>query len=97
MAQDLVAHRDQAEHQDQVVHLAPAAHQDQEAEPQDQAVSEHRGQNLASHLLAVQVPAVVAAVGLEQPEPLVRADQRASPESQSAQSARNLNKEKHRA
>ena len=85
MAQDLVAHRDQAEHQDQV------------AARQDQADSEHLVQNPDSHLQVDQALAAAVAVGLEQPEPLVRVAQRASPESQSAQSARNLNKEKHRA
>ena len=90
--------------QDLVAHLVPVAPQDQ-VEHQDQVARERLAQVVLGHQAPsqdsrqpegqAQVAAAVAVLAL--PEPLVRVVRRASPESQSAQSARNLNKEKHRA
>ena len=84
---DQVAHQDLAELQDQVAHLAQ-----REVDLARQAASRD-----SARMLPGQDLRVVQVVAPAQPEPSVRVALGVSQESPSALSARNLNKEKHRA
>ena len=89
----VLAHLELVAHQDQAVHLAPVVLAHHVRAASRPLLEQSQGS------LPVEDPdrQVVLVAELAPREPSVRVDQGVSQESQSAQSARNLNREKHRA